>query len=281
MNKFGKSAFLIITMAAAFVWGLMPAGAQQPAATQQGPEATAPKGGGGGKGGGRGGSRASTPSKTAPKGPTPRMPDGKVDFSGNWAPNAIGENVDLAGALGAEPPMLPWAAKLYHERKDALSKDDPEGFCLPPGVPRMSTTPYPWTMMQNDKQIIIVYEGGAHIWRKIFLDGRKHDPNTVETWLGDSVGHWVDNDTLVVETVGQTDKTWIDESGLPHTKDMVVTEQFRRPDSGHLEIVHTVTDPGAYSKPWTFTTYPSQLPGELIEYICQENNRDTQHLVGK
>ena len=280
MKRFSMSLILGASVAIGLLWGLFPAFGQQAAGqVTPAPDGKGGRGGGGKGGGGRGG-RASTPSKTAPKGPAPRMADGKVDFSGNWAPNAIGENVDLAGVIG-EPPMLPWAAKLYHERKDALSKDDPEGYCLPPGVPRMSTTPYPWTMMQNDKQIIIVYEGGAHIWRKIFLDGRKHDPNTVETWLGDSVGHWVDNDTLVVETVGQTDKTWLDESGLPHTKDMVVTEQFRRPDLGHLEIVHTITDPGAYSKPWTFTTYPSQLPGELIEYICQENNRDTQHLVGK
>jgi hypothetical protein len=217
------------------------------------------------------------------------MPDGKVDFSGNWAPNAIRENVDLASVLcGAgkevpcgDPPMLPWADKLYRERKGSLSKDDPEGYCLPPGVPRMSTTPYPWTMIQTDKLLVIVYEGGAHIWRKIFLDGRPHDPNVVETWLGDSLGHWQDNDTLIVETVGQTDKTWLDESGLPHTKDMVVTEQFKRIDSGHMEIVHTINDPGAYSKPWTFTTHPTMLKGELIEYICQENNRDVQHLVGK
>jgi len=281
MNRFHKSSILITTVAAAFAWGLLPATAQQPAASAPG-ATDAPKGFG--KGGGKGAAK-----DTAPKGPAPRMADGKVDFSGNWAPNAIRENVDLASVLcGAgktapcgDPPMLPWAEKLYVERKGALSKDDPEGYCLPPGVPRMSTTPYPWTMVQTDKLLVIVYEGGAHIWRKIFLDGRKHDPNAVETWLGDSIGHWQDNDTLVVETVGQTDKTWLDESGLPHTKDMVVTEQFKRIDEGHMEIVHTINDPGAYSKPWTFTTHPTQLKGELIEYICQENNRDVQHLVGK
>src|SRR5580658_5240707 len=275
MNRFKTNAIILTTMAAGIIWGLLPAMAQQ-AAPAAAPQA-------GGKGGGKG-----APKDTAPKGPAPRMADGKVDFSGNWAPNAIRENVDLAGVLcGAakapcgNPPMLPWAEKLYVQRKGDLSKDDPEGYCLPPGVPRMSTTPYPWSMTQTDKLLVIVYEGGAHIWRKVFLDGRKHDPNAVETWLGDSVGHWVDNDTLVVETVGQTDKTWLDESGLPHTKDMVVTEQFKRTDLGHMEIVHTINDPGAYSKPWTFTTHPTQLKGELIEYICQENNKDLQHLVGK
>jgi hypothetical protein len=280
MNKINKSSVLIVTAAAAIGWALFPANAQQgtappPAAKGQGaPAPEAPKGGGFGKGGGR------AAVDTAPKGPTPRMPDGRVDFSGNWNPTEINMNVDLAGVIG-DPPMLPWADKLYRERKGNLSKDDPEGYCLPPGVPRMSTTPYPWTMVQTDKLLVIVYEGGAHIWRKIFLDGRKHNPVVEDTWLGDSIGHWQDNDTLIVETVGQTDKTWLDESGLPHTRDMVVTEQFRRPDSGHMEILHTITDPGAYSKPWTFTTHPRMLSGELIEYICQENNKDVPHLVGK
>ena len=230
---------------------------------------------------------SSAPQTSPPKGkyqpptsPTPRMPDGKVDFSGNWAPNAIRQNINLA-SVGGEPPMLPWAEKLYQERKESKSKDDPEARCLPPGVPRMSTTPYPWTMIQNDKLLVIVYEGGAHIWRKIFLDGRPHDPNVVETWLGDSIGHWEDKDTLVVETVGQNDITWLDEDGHPHTNKMVVTERFRRPDMGHLEIEHTIDDPGAYSKSWKFTTHPTLLNGELIEYICQENNRDVEHLKGK
>ena len=287
MNKFKTSTILARTLAVSLLSGLT-AVAQQPPAGTPSPSAVPPPGG-------RAAARG--PRYQPPTGPAPRMADGKVDFSGNWAPNAINENVDLAKVLCSggkppepgrtvevpcgNPPMLPWADKLYRERKGELSKDDPEGLCLPPGVPRMSTTPYPWTMVQTDKLLLIVYEGGAHIWRKIFLDGRAHNPNVVETWLGDSIGHWQDNDTLIVETVGQTDKTWLDESGLPHTKDMVVTEQFKRPDMGHMEIVHTINDPGAYSKPWTFTTHPTMLNGELIEYICQENNRDVQHLVGK
>ena len=176
--------------------------------------------------------------------------------------------------------MLPWAAELHQKRKDTLSKDDPEARCLPPGVPRMSTTPYPWTFVQTPQLLVIVYEGGAHIWRKIFLDGRPHDPKVEYTWLGDSIGHW-EGDTLVVETVGQNDITWLDEGGTPHSADMKVTERISRPDYGHLEIVHTIDDPKTFSKPWSFTTHPSLLRGELIEYICQENNKDVEHLKGK
>ncbi|MEO8098695.1 MAG: hypothetical protein ABI811_13410 [Acidobacteriota bacterium] len=213
-----------------------------------------------------------------PEGATPRTADGKPDLSGNWQPNAIQENVDLAGRV--EVPMLPWAAAVYKEHKDNISKDDPEAQCLPPGVPRMSTTPYPWTIVQTPQLIVIVYEGGAHVWRKIFMDGRAHDPNAVDTWLGDSTGHW-EGDTLVVETVGQTDRSWLDQSGVPHSADMKVTERISRPDLGHLEIVHIIDDPKTFSKQWTFTTRPSLLRGELIEYICQENNKDLVHLIGK
>jgi hypothetical protein len=214
-----------------------------------------------------------------PAGPTPRTADGHPDLSGNWQPNAIRENVDMIGA-GVDVPLLPGPKALYEKRRESLSKDDPEARCLPPGVPRMSTTPYPWSFVQTKDLLVIVYEGGAHIWRKVFLDGRPHNPQVVETWLGDSTGHW-DSDTLVVETVGQNDLTWIDESGIPHSKDMKVTERITRPDFGHLTIEHIIDDPKTFSKPWRFTTHPSLLKGELIEYICQENNRDVGHLVGK
>jgi len=211
--------------------------------------------------------------------PTPRAADGHPDLSGNWAPNAIRENVDMQ-STGVEVPMLPWAAAVFKQRHDSLSKDDPEARCLPPGVPRMSTTPYPWTIVQTPKLIVIVYEGGAHIWRKIFMDGRPHDASVQETWLGDSIGHR-EGDTLVVDTVGQNDKTWIDQAGIPHSNEMRVIERFRRIDIGHMEIEHTVEDPKTFSRPWKFTTHPTLLQGELIEYICQENNRDVDHLFGK
>jgi hypothetical protein len=222
---------------------------------------------------------AKPPTNWPPTGPSPRTADGHPDLSGNWQPNAIRENVDMIGA-GVEIPLLPGPKALYDQRKASLSKDDPEARCLPPGVPRMSTTPYPWSILQVKDQIWIVYEGGAHIWRKIFMDGRPHDPQVVETWLGDSIGHW-EGDTLVVETVGQNDITWIDESGIPHSSEMKVTERISRPDFGHLAIEHIIDDPKTFSKPWTFTTHPSLLKGELIGYICQENNKDVPHLIGK
>jgi len=85
----------------------------------------------------------------------------------------------------------------------------------------------------------------------------------------------------VIDTIGLNGKSWLDEAGLPTTESLHVIERFRRPDFGHLEIENTVDDPKAYTKPWTFTTHPVMLKGELMEYICQENNRDVEHLVGK
>ncbi len=213
-----------------------------------------------------------------PEGVTPRTADGKPDLSGNWQPNAIRENVDLVSVV--EVPMLPAAAAIHKNHKDNISKDDPEARCLPPGVPRMSTTPYPWTIVQTPEQVVFIYEGGAHVWRKVFMGRPLHDPAVVDTWLGDSVGWW-EGDTLVIETVGQTDKSWLDQAGVPHSADMKVTERIRRPDYGHLEIEHLIEDPKTFSRPWTFTTHPSLLKGELIEYICQENNRDLEHMIGK
>src|SRR5947199_6181848 len=212
-----------------------------------------------------------------PAGPTPRTAEGHPDLSGNWQPNAIRQNVDMIGA-GVDVPMLPEAKAIYDKRKAALGREDPEARCLPPGVQRMTTTPYPWSFIQTPKEIVIVYEGGAHVWRKIFMHGRSHDPKVEQTWLGDSIGHW-EGDTLVVETVGQNDITWLDQSGIPHSTGMKVTERFTRTDFGHLEVVHIIDDPKTFSKQWTFTTPPASLRGELIEYVGQEYNKDVEQLV--
>ena len=176
-----------------------------------------------------------------PSGPIPRTADGHPDLTGNWQPNAIRQNVDMIGA-GVEVPMLPEARVIYDKRKAALGREDPEARCLPPGVPRMSTTPYPWSFVQTPKEIVIVYEGGAHVWRKIFMDGRSHDPKVEQTWLGDSIGHW-EGDSLVVETVGQNDITWIDAAGIPHSTDMKVVERISAKAHGGLllyEILNLV-----------------------------------------
>ncbi len=228
-----------------------------------------------------GGGRAANRAKPdwPPEGPAPRNAEGKPDIQGAWAPNAIRQNVNLVGT-GVDVPFQDWAKKVYEDHKSNISRDDPEARCLPPGVPRMSTTPYPFRIVQVPGLTLIVYEGGAHIWRQIFTDGRPHQKDPNPSWLGDSIGHW-EGDDFVVDTVGFNGKAWIDEAGLPTTDKLHVIERFHRDDLGHMTITHTVDDPGAYTKPWNFTTHPVLLKGELMEYICQENNRDLEHLVGK
>jgi hypothetical protein len=129
-------------------------------------------------------------------------------------------------------------------------------------------------------EVVILYET-SNVFRQIFTDGRPLPKDPQPTWLGYSVGRW-EKDTLVVETVGFNDRSWLDgDKGRPHSDAMRVTERFRRPDVGHLEIQVTIDDPKAYSKTWTVKQSLHLLPDtELLENIC-ENERDTEHLVGK
>lgn len=214
--------------------------------------------------------------------PTPRTADGKPDLSGIWhQPNGVKYTVNLAADLPAGAVSYqPWAEALYKERQDNISKDDPVGHCNFPGVPQMEAVPYPYKIMNAPGMIVILYEA-FHIYRQIFTDGRAlpQDPNP--TWMGYSVGHW-DGDTLVVETAGLNDKTWLDTGGRPHSEALHVTERFTRRDLGHMNLQITIDDPKAYTKPWT-VSYPINLmpDTELLEYVCNENNVDTRHLVGK
>ncbi len=231
-----------------------------------------------------------------PPGPTPRLPDipylgvnaGKPDFGGlakgMWQVPYIIDMQKQGRAPDGGPVVVPFNAlgkKVFDERTETHSKDDPEGFCLPPGVPRMMYTPYPTEIFQMPDRILFIYEGGAHVWRIVWMDGRQQPKDPNPDYLGYSVGHW-DGDTLVVDTIGMNDRTWLDAAGHPHGEKLHVTEKFTRPDSNTLRLEATIDDPDYYTKPWTVVTTSRWAPGqELMEYICQENNKDLQHLVGK
>jgi hypothetical protein len=183
------------------------------------------------------------------------------------------------GGAASEPwvPFQPWAAAFYNYNSLNNSKYDPEGYCLPPGGPRLYATPYPMEFIQQPelKRIVMIFEGGTHVWREIYMDGRPH-PNAEtikgETWLGHSVGHW-EGDTLVVDVVGFNEGTWLDYYGHPHTSQLHVVEKFTRPNKGTLHYEATFDDSGAYTKPWSVAwDIPWNATGELQEYICQENN---------
>ena len=259
------------------------------ASGQEGPPPAPGAGGPGGRGGFR---RPPGP----PPGPAPRLPEssyygvnaGKPDLGGlakgMWrVPYIIDMQKQGKGPDGG-PVVVPFnelGKKVFDERQETHSKDDPEGYCLPPGVPRMMYTPYPTEIFQMPDRILFSYEGGAHVWRIIWMDGRQQPKDPNPTYLGYSVGHW-EGDALLVDTIGMNDRTWLDAAGHGHGEKLHVTEKFTRPDSNTLRLEATIDDPDYYTKPWTVVTTATWQPDqELMEYICQENNRDIQHLVGK
>jgi hypothetical protein len=213
--------------------------------------------------------------------PAPRTASGTVDLSGIWQTD-VKYNFNLAADLKpGDVVMLPWAQALYAERRDNNGKEDPEGFCMPPGFPRVNGVPFPQKIMQGPGAIVILYETRT-TFRQIFLDSHHTLPADPQpTWMGYSRGRW-EGDTLVVETTGFNDKTWLDDAGHPHSEQMKVTERFRRPAFGRLLVEITIDDPRTYAKPWTVTqAFQLLADGELIEYICNENNLAPPHLVGK
>jgi hypothetical protein len=247
--------------------------------------------------------------------PAPKAPDGKPDLSGLWenpsTPSTV--NSSISGTGGAPPipgtpprepqsqgaapgaggapirlffdigsgvpgglPFQPWALALKKQRMADNMKDNPDAHCLPMGNMQFHTHPQPRKIIQAPKVIVILYEGNAGI-RQIFLDGRPLPNNDPQPWwYGYSTGKWEGN-TLVVQTSGFRDGGWLDVAGSPLTAQATMTERFRRPNFGTLEIEVTVNDPKAYTRPWTVNLTQRLLPDEeLIEFICAENETSTK-----
>ncbi len=213
--------------------------------------------------------------------PAPRSRDGRPDLSGIWAARTrpAPYSRDLAADLDPDAvPFQPWARALTEERADGShSREDPPAHCLPQGVPRLGGAPAPWKLVQTPDLIVIVYEA-FNLWRQVFLDGRRLAEDVNPTWLGYSTGRW-EGDSLVVETRGFNGKSWLDQVGKPSTEQLRVIERFTRTDFGHMEIEITIDDPGAYTRPWTVTQLVRlQADTELLEFVCNENNVDLEHL---
>jgi hypothetical protein len=231
--------------------------------TRSGPPPESGAGGGGGGGGGV----SLEPSQA----PVPLDPDGPPIAAFFEA----GQNIE--GGL----PYTPWAKELRDQRFALRARDNPDARCLPMGFLQFHQQPQPRMIIQTEKLLLIEYEANYGI-RHIYLDGRELPPQGEPQpwWYGYSVGRW-DGDDLVVETNnlrGADEDSpydgWLDVNGSPHPREAKITERFRRPTFGHLQIDFTIDDPKAYTKPWTVRVDQRLLPDqELIEFVCNENQQ--------
>ena len=223
--------------------------------------------------------------------PAPRTADGKPDLSGMWGWVTIGppcgsrctdlqigwEFLNIAHNLKTPLPYQPWAAELVKKRKADNAKDDPNVRCMPRGALRIWTDDYYKRIYTVPDRVVILTERNMQ-YRQIFTDGRPLAKDADPWWYGYSTGHW-EGDTLVVESAGFRDLGWLDVEGSPLTDAGRITERYRRPSFGHLEIEVTINDPKAYTKPWTVTVHQHILADtEIIEFVCQENEKDAPHL---
>jgi hypothetical protein len=213
--------------------------------------------------------------------PAPRRADGKPDLTGVWIAQPPKLRDATIGLKPGEVTMTAWGQKTFDERKNGdLSATDPDANCLPQGVPKIDATPLPFKIYQESTAVVILYEAFDQ-FRQLFMDGRTLPTDPNPQWFGYSVAKW-DGDTLVVESSGFNGKAWLDQLGHPSTEALHVIERFHRRDFGHMDITSTIDDSGAYTKPWSYTQSVTLMPDdELLELVCNENNRDLSHLKGK
>jgi hypothetical protein len=216
--------------------------------------------------------------------PAPKTADGKPDLSGIWIAEDQTYFFDLAAGLKPEAVVeTPWAKALQEQRERNLHADDPLARCLPQGVPRVNTNGmFPFKIIQAPGEVVILYEQ-LGLFRQIFMDGRTLAKDANPAWLGYSTGRW-DGDTLVIDTAGFNGKTWLDTTkGHAASEKLHVEERFRRTTFGDLEVRATIDDPEAYEKPWTTAVQKMHLlrGTEILEFSCNENEKDQAHMPGK
>ena len=190
--------------------------------------------------------------------PAPRGPDGKPDLTGIW---------------NGEPPLArldprilePWVMELALQRQQEYYKERPYYQCLPSGPEAEQSAD--WKRFVQTPDMLVILDDDLS-YRVIHTDGRELEANPVPSWTGYSVGRW-DGDTLIVESNGYNEYTWISRRGVSHSEQLHITERYRRPDFGHLRLDVTITDPGAFSEPWGYTVeFELAADTEMLEAIC-------------
>ncbi|HVS24686.1 MAG TPA: hypothetical protein VMU03_13250 [Gammaproteobacteria bacterium] len=229
------------------------------------------------------------------KAPAPRLPDGHPDFSGVWTtaePNRKGPIADVASDgtdIGASRqmanigvdlpgglPYQPWLIPIVKKRTENLAIDDPHIRCLPDNFLRAYGLPHLLKFVHEPRLLVVLDEMNAG-YRQVFTDARPLPEDPTPAWQGYSSANW-SGDTLVIDTIGLRDDTWIDWNGSVVTQKARVREEMTRPDFGHLAVKVTVDDPKAYTKPWTVTLKQRiVVDAELIDEICLENEKFADH----
>jgi hypothetical protein len=214
----------------------------------------------------------------------PSAPAPKHDLSGVWMMRNPPAMRAYTGATFTkeEPELTDWGKQKYAEAKNsnngkftlATTNDPVLTNCAPPGTPRVYFHPYPLEFVHTPKLTLLLYEYD-HTIRRIYTDGRPIPADPDLTWMGTSVGRWENDTTLVVDTVGLNDKTWLDRLGHAHSTALHVTERFRRVDMDHMQIDFKMEDPKALAKPWTATFYYELRPKwEMGEISCSGDYLD-------
>jgi hypothetical protein len=214
--------------------------------------------------------------------PAPRTSDGKPDLSGLWTKVSPRYSRNIAADLKPEE-IQPWVRELVEQRKEDLGKEYMNVKCVPLGPGYATSADSTGAEMVKIVQTpsLIIMLNPDLTYRQVFMDGRPLEPDPNPSWMGYSVGRW-ENDTLIVESFGFNDRTWLDHDGHPHTEALRMTERYRRRNFGNLDVEVTLSDPTIYAKPWTMAVRAELSPDtELLEWVCNENQKSLEHWVGK
>ena len=208
--------------------------------------------------------------------PAPRTTDGKIDLSGLWKNDGGDRYYNNIAADLKTSDVAAWAHDLFMKRTLEFGKDSMETQCLPLGPAYLTTRYREFRIVQTPTLIVFTYDDGMH--RTIFMDGRSLEQDPNPTWMGYSVGHW-DGDTLVVESNGFTDRSWLDFGGHPHSEDLKITERYTRGSVGRIDVELTLVDPKIYAKPITLAVpVKFRADTELLEGFCENNHNDRERI---
>jgi hypothetical protein len=209
---------------------------------------------------------------TLPLPPNPPPPGkGIPDFNGVWV---LPYTPDLARPLKGPIPFTDFGAETF---KNHLGGDDPHGFCQPTGPTRALHSPFPFQIVQSAGMLTFLFEID-HNFRRVFTDGRSHPKDLDQTWWGDSIGTY-EGDSLLIDTTGISERSWLDTAGHQHSDKLHTTEKFTKTGPDSFAWTVTYDDPVYFTKPWSVTLNGKREKYDIMEMICMDNNQDLPHYI--